>query len=129
MRFLLDTHAFLWFLNDDIALNFKARAAIEDPSHTVYLSIASLWEIAIKVGIGKLELPEPYAVFIRKQLAINSRLRMLAISIDHLEITSAIPLHHRDPFDRLLIAQAIHENLTLITSDATFARYDVDRFW
>lgn len=129
MRYLLDTHAFLWFLNEDSALSAKATAAIEDPSNAIHLSIASLWEIAIKVGVGKLELPEPFAVFMRKQLAINSRLRMLAISIDHLAITSSIAMHHRDPFDRLLIAQATHENLTIITSDATFALYSVDRFW
>ena len=129
MNYLLDTHAFLWFLNGDNALSTSATTAIEDPSHTIYLSIASLWEIAIKVGVGKLELPEPFAVFIRQQLEVNSRLRMLAISINHLEMIASIPMHHRDPFDRLLIAQAIHENLTIITSDASFALYSVDRFW
>lgn len=129
MNYLLDTHAFLWFLNEDSALSASATTAIEDPSNAVHLSIVSLWEIAIKVRIGKLELPESFAAFIRKQLAINSRLRLLAISLEHLEITTSIPLLHRDPFDRLLIAQAIHENLTVITNDATFAIYPVRRYW
>ncbi len=129
MRYLLDTHAFLWFLNEDIALSAKATAAIEDLSHTIYLSIASLWEIAIKVKIGKLELPQPFGVFMRRQLEINRRLRLLAISIDHLDITASIPLHHRDPFDRLLIGQALRENLTLITNDSKLSLYPVHRLW
>ena len=129
MNYLLDTHAFLWFLNEDSALSASATTAIEDPSNVIHLSIASLWEIAIKVRIGKLELPESFAAFIRKQLEINSRIRLLAISLDHLEVTTSTPLLHRDPFDRLLIAQAIHENLTVITNDATFAIYPVERFW
>ena len=129
MNYLLDRHAFLWFLNEDRALSASATAAIEDPTHTIYLSIVSLWEIAINVGIGKLELPDHFSVFIRRQLAINSRIRLLAISVDHLEGSLSIPLHHRDPFDRLLIAQAMQERLTLITNDATFAFYPVERYW
>ena len=129
MNFLLDTHAFLWFINEDGALSASATTAIEDPSNAIHLSIASLWEIAIKVRIGKLELPDSFAAFIRKQLELNSRLRLLAISLDHLAVTTYIPLLHRDPFDRLLIAQAISEDLTIITNDATFALYSVERFW
>ncbi len=129
MRYLVDTHAFLWFLNEDITLNANAAAAIEDPSHTIYLSIASLWEIAIKVRIGKLELPQPFGIFIRRQLEINRRLRLLAISIDHLDMTATIPLHHRDPFDHLLIGQALHANLMLITNDSKVSLHPVHRLW
>ena len=129
MKYLLDTHAFLWFLNDDRALSASATEAIEDPAHSIYLSIVSLWENAIKVTIGKLELPQPFGVFIRRQLEINRRLRLLSISIDHLDMTASIPLHHRDPFDRLLIGQALHEDLTLITNDSKLSLYPVHRLW
>ncbi len=128
MIYLLDTHTFLWFINDDDVLTATARALIEDPESIVYLSIASVWEIAIKVSLGKLELPSPFAEFITQQLRENY-ITLCAIKTEYLGMVAGLPFHHRDPFDRLLIAQALCDQLPIISKDEVFDTYGVTRHW
>lgn len=128
MNLLLDTHAFLWFIAGDSSLNKTARAAIEDENNNPYLSVASLWEIAIKVSIGKLELSEPFESLIPEQLAENG-IELLDISVAHTAIVASMPFHHRDPFDRLIAAQARAEQMALVSADDVFDAYEVARIW
>ncbi len=128
MNLLLDTHTFLWFIAGDSSLSQTARSAIEDVDNNRYLSAASLWEIAIKISIGKFVLDEPFAVLIPDQLAKN-RIELLNISVAHTAMVTSMPFHHRDPFDRLIAAQAKIEQLTLVSVDAAFDAYDVTRLW
>ncbi len=128
MMYLLDTHTFLWFINDDDALSVPAKTLIEDPENIIYLSAASLWEIAIKVSLGKLEVPSPFTEFITEQLRENY-IAFLAIEIEHIGRVVTLPFHHRDPFDRLLIAQALREDLPIISRDEIFDAYTVKRHW
>ncbi len=128
MTYLLDTHAFLWFINDDLSLSDTARAIIENPEHAIYLSIASVWEMSIKISLEKLRLPSPFADFIDMQLHQN-HFRLLEIKTKHAAMLLTLPFHHRDPFDRMLIAQAQTENMPIISRDAAFDAYDVERYW
>jgi PIN domain nuclease of toxin-antitoxin system len=127
MRLLLDTHAFLWFIDDNPSLSARAKALLESEADLL-LSVASLWEIAIKVSIGKLILTQPYDVFMRRQLTDND-IKILPINLAHLGAVSTLPFHHRDPFDRLLIAQAMIEQLPIVSVDAAFDVYTVNRLW
>ena len=127
MRLLLDTHAFLWFIGGDRQLSANARRLIEDERNTRYLSVASAWEVAIKAGSGKLDLRMPLAAF-WAQIPGNG-VALLPIAIEHLSAVAALPLHHRDPFDRLLIAQAVTEQLPIISADAFFDAYPIARRW
>jgi PIN domain nuclease of toxin-antitoxin system len=129
MRLLLDTHAFLWFLAGDPSLSSAARAAMEETENELLLSVASLWEMAIKVSIGKLSLPGDYESFITSQLAAND-IHLLDITPQHAAMVSALPFPtngHRDPFDRLLIAQARVENIPLVSQDGALDHYAVMR--
>jgi PIN domain nuclease of toxin-antitoxin system len=128
MRLLLDTHAFLWFIMGDSKLSTTARAAIEDPGNEKLLSVGSIWEIAIKVSLGKLALAEPFPVLIPRELSRNG-FPILALSLAHAARISAMPFHHRDPFDRLLIAQAQEETLVIVSLDGNFDRYGIKRIW
>jgi PIN domain nuclease of toxin-antitoxin system len=128
MNYLLDTHTFLWFINDDPALSNTAKTLVENAENTIYLSIVSIWEIAIKVSLGRLEIPTPFAQFIDVQLHENSIL-LLGIETSHTGLVATLPFHHRDPFDRLLIAQSMAENFTIIGKDVAFDDYDVERVW
>jgi PIN domain nuclease of toxin-antitoxin system len=128
MKFLLDTHTFLWFIMGSPDLSADARVLIEDGTHENFLSVASLWEMAIKVSIGKLTLASPFEVLIPQQLSLNG-IELLNIKTDHASVVATLPFHHRDPFDRLLIAQAIAEKMPLISIDATFDAYSVTRLW
>ncbi|MDW8465066.1 MAG: type II toxin-antitoxin system VapC family toxin [Chloroherpetonaceae bacterium] len=101
---------------------------MENPDHVCLLSLVSVWEIAIKVSMGKLSLQEPLGDFLREQLALNF-IELLPISFEHLLKVRELPLHHRDPFDRLLIAQSLLENLPLIGRDPVFDRYAIARLW
>lgn len=125
--YLLDTHALLWWVDDDPRLDAHVRTTIAT-AERVTVSDVTLWEVIIKCGVGKLTLdPDAGKWFERHTTA--SRFGELAISRAHLRAVQALPMHHRDPFDRLLIAQATVENLTLISNDASFARYDIDVVW
>ncbi|MGB5594866.1 MAG: type II toxin-antitoxin system VapC family toxin [Crocosphaera sp.] len=127
MRFIIDTHAFIWFVNDSDNLSNDARFVIESEAD-LWISSASLWEIAIKVSLGKLILPKPYQAFITRQLAINE-IEIIYPTIKHLNCLSQLPFHHRDPFDRLMIAQAIVENVPIISKDSAFHLYEVEHLW
>ena len=129
MRYLLDTSTFLWFVYNDRKLSLVAETLVSDARLTMYLSLASIWELAIKANLGRgLILHEPFHVFIDGQLGTN-RFQLLRINIEHLKRVHDLPLHHRDPFDRLLIAQAQVENIPIITSDAAFDPYPIQRVW
>lgn len=128
MNLLLDTHTFLWFIAGDAILSKAARSAIEDEGNNLYLSVASLWEIAIKVSIDKLMLSEPFEALIPEQLAENG-IELLDISVEHTALIASMPFHHRDPFDRLIAAQAHVEQMTLVSADDAFDAYGVTRLW
>ena len=125
MNLLLDTHAFLWFITGDARLKEEAKAHIKDAKNTVWLSVASLWEISIKTSLGKLSLAGPFATLIPQQLRHN-KIDTLNISFTHLAALQTLPFYHRDPFDRLIIVQAQYEGFTLITRDADIMKYSVN---
>ncbi|MBZ0296263.1 MAG: type II toxin-antitoxin system VapC family toxin [Anaerolineae bacterium] len=128
MRYLLDTHAFLWFVAGDDRLSETARMLIADRQNSLALSIASLWEIAIKISLGKLTLKQPYEILIPGQLALHG-IEVLEITVAHTAALIGLPFHHRDPFDRMLIAQSQTEQLPLISTDKIFDAYGVTRYW
>jgi PIN domain nuclease of toxin-antitoxin system len=128
MRLLLDTHAFLWFVMGSPNLSHVARTLIEDEANERFMSVASLWEMAIKSSIGKLTLSAPFDVLVPQQLAVNG-VELLDISVDHASAVSTLPFHHRDPFDRLLVAQAMVESMSIISIDTAFDSYPVKRLW
>ncbi|MBV9387184.1 MAG: type II toxin-antitoxin system VapC family toxin [Chroococcidiopsidaceae cyanobacterium CP_BM_ER_R8_30] len=101
MKLLLDTHSFLWFIDGNFKLSINARMLIEDVSNQSMLSVASLWEMAIKVSIGKLSLDQPFETLIPREMSLNS-IGLLEISFSHTAVVATLPFHHRDPFDRLL---------------------------
>ncbi len=125
---LLDSHAFLWFVWDDPLLSPAAKQRIEDPANHKWVSVASCWEIAIKAGLGKLRLGEPATTFLPRELATN-HFSLLRIELAHVTLVETLPPHHKDPFDRLLIAQAIIEKRPLVSADAVFDEYGVTRLW
>jgi PIN domain nuclease of toxin-antitoxin system len=123
---LLDTHTFLWFVMGNSRITPKLRSQIEDNEN--FVSIVSIWEIAIKHGIGKLNLDVPFDDFIDRQIIPNG-IEILDIKLEHLKVLTTLPLYHRDPFDRILIAQAIVENIVLVSADSVFSLYPVQRMW
>ena len=127
MRCLIDTHTFLWFIEDSPQLSAGAKNLLESDVD-VLLSVASLWEIAIKVSIGKLSVPDAYERFIPQQVAAND-IEVLPISVAHLSVVAALPFHHRDPFDRLIIAQGMAEKVEIVSGDGEFDAYPIKRFW
>jgi PIN domain nuclease of toxin-antitoxin system len=128
MKYLLDTHAFLWWIADPAKLSAVARDVIKDKQHQLFFSAASAWELAIKVGLGRISLPLNPADFILEQMAVNS-MQPLAVTIPHALHTSTLPPHHRDPFDRLIVAQARLEDMSLISVDPELRKYDVPIVW
>lgn len=128
MRLLLDTHVFLWWVEDAPELSGKARKGLADPAHEVFLSLASCWEMAIKLSLGKLKVARPLERFIPEQLTANG-FRQLNIELRHVVRVAHLPFHHRDPFDRLLVAQALEEGVTLVSADPVFKTYGVRRLW
>ena len=127
-NFLLDTHAFIWFIEGNEDLSIAAREAIEDPEHQRFLSIASLWEMSIKASLGKLQVTRPISQLIKKHVEGND-IQVLSINGKHLDAMIDLPMHHRDPFDRLMLAQSTVEDLVLISRDGYFKSYDVDVLW
>jgi PIN domain nuclease of toxin-antitoxin system len=128
MQLILDTHTFLWFVWDEVNLSNTAKVLITNPTHQKFISTASYWEIAIKLSIGKLDLGEPYRAFMRREIARNN-FDLLPVSIDHAAAVSVLPFHHRDPFDRMLIAQAMVEDMPILSRDLAFEAYPVTRVW
>jgi PIN domain nuclease of toxin-antitoxin system len=127
MQLLLDTHTFIWFISGDQALPQRALNAIKDTDNKCYISIASIWEIAIKFSLKKLELKSDFDNII-DFLAAND-IEILPINFQHLQKVITLEFHHRDPFDRLIIAQGLVENLTIITKDENFPRYTDRLLW
>lgn len=127
MKALLDTHAFLWSISDDERLSRKAQQ-IFTGSNDLWLSVASIWEILIKVKSGKLPLPEPSGPYLVREFSENG-IEVLPIKLDHVLRIEKLTPHHRDPFDRILIAQSIEEKLPLVTADPIFERYPVKLIW
>jgi PIN domain nuclease of toxin-antitoxin system len=128
VRYLLDTQAFIWLDSKRERLTPAVAAICSDPAHQLILSIASVWEMQIKIKLGKLTLPTPLAQTIAEQQKVNA-LQLLPVELPHVLALDALGDHHKDPFDRLLIAQAQVEKLALITSDPLFARYPVTVVW
>ena len=128
MRLLLDSHTLLWFCEGNAGLSSSARAAIEAPGNKKYVSHATAWEIAIKASLGKLTLSIPYEDLFPGALLANGFLP-LPQDFRHYRELLTLPFHHRDPFDRLIIAQARVERLTLVSKDPHFTPYDVPLLW
>jgi PIN domain nuclease of toxin-antitoxin system len=128
MRLLLDTHVMLWWHDQPVRLTEAAYSAISDPSNDVFLSVVNGWEIQIKAQLDKLTLPKPLRVLFHEEQATNG-FGLLPVTLEHVYTLDSLPLHHRDPFDRLLIAQAHREGLTLVTHDPKFAAYSVSLLW
>lgn len=127
-RVLLDTSTFLWFVFDDARLSRPAESIISSADTQKLLSVGSLWEIAIKKQLGKLSLGMPFRNFLDAYV-LGSDLEVIPIDIEHLTTYETLPFHHRDPFDRLLIAQAKSLRTAIVTSDSSFAKYEVQTLW
>lgn len=121
MNLLLDTHAVLWWLNDDPTLSEAARIAISDPENTVYLSAVVVWEMRIKQGIGKLDLPDDF-----EEVLNGQAFSALPVTVGHAHAIAGLLSIHRDPFDRMLVAQAVVEGMTIVTRDRNIAEYGID---
>jgi PIN domain nuclease of toxin-antitoxin system len=128
MKVMLDTHTFLWFVLDDPQLSASAKTLIEDPASDVLISPASFWEIAIKVRLGKLDLRSSYDDFMHRGIVGND-FAILPIEPKHTSLLTTLPLHHKDPFDRLLVAQAKVENIAIVSADDALDAYGVQRAW
>ncbi len=128
MRALLDTHAFLWFILDDSKLSTFAQGFIANPAHDIEVSPASFWEIAIKIKLQKYLLPQPYQSFMETHIASND-FTILPILPKHTALLTTMELHHKDPFDRLLVAQSLVENIPIVSVDVQLDSYGVKRIW
>lgn len=128
MRVLLDTHAFLWFIMGDARLSERARVVIESTSNERLLSVASAWEMAIKSSLGKLKLTGPLGELLNAQMLAND-VTLLPVSLKHVDALARLPFHHRDPFDRMMIAQAIEEHVPFVSADEVVPAYGVERIW
>ncbi|MDX8381680.1 MAG: type II toxin-antitoxin system VapC family toxin [Ghiorsea sp.] len=128
MRLLLDTHALIWAVTLDEKLSQKAKELILDTDNELYLSVASIWEMSIKASLGKLILQQPLEQIINEQIQMNG-LNILNIEAAHALAVASLPWHHRDPFDRLIIAQSQLEKLTLVSCDASMSDYEVECVW
>lgn len=124
MKLLLDTHAALWFLSGDARLGDNARRHLTDETNRVLLSAAVVWEVAIKRALGKLVVPAEYL-----SLLLDAGVQALSVSVEHAAAVEHLPLHHRDPFDRVLVAQAAVEGAALVSHDAALVHYDVTLIW
>lgn len=128
MKILMDTHVFLWALTLDARLSSRALETLADPEFQFTLSVASVWEMLIKAQRGKLPFPSPAAPYLADQMR-RTAISILPVELDHVLQIDKLPLHHRDPFDRILIAQAQAESLPILTGDRQFARYGVETIW
>jgi len=128
VKYLLDTHVFLWWIQDDQKLSPRARGVLSDGGNDILLSVASLWEIVIKVQIGKLSVPQPADRYLGRQLQTNA-ISTLPVEAAHALRLLKLPNHHKDPFDRLLVAQSQAENLPIVTADPAVKKYPVKTIW
>lgn len=128
MRCLLDTHTFLWAVNDSPRLSHRAREVVEDEANELFLSVASLWEIAIKLSAGKLKLELPFLDLAVQKTSAHG-IEIMPITAAHLDVVWRLPFHHRDPFDRLIAAQCLSENYSLLSRDGALDSYEIERLW
>lgn len=128
MKVLLDTHTFLWWITDDNRLSSSAREIITNGDNELFLSAAAGWEIAIKAQLGRIKLPKEPHSFIAEQLRLNS-IQSIPIHMSHALHIYSLPNHHRDPFDRMIVAQAQLEDLAILTMDSQIARYEIKVIW
>ena len=128
MKVLLDTHAFLWLITDEDRLSENARQTFLNTENSLFFSAASLWEICIKKSLGKLSLKDGWFQTIQKEMEINT-IQWLPIETTHCAVVTELPFHHRDPFDRMLIAQAIVEDMKLLSRDSRLSDYAVELIW
>lgn len=128
MTYLLDTHVLIWWIADDERLSGRAREILSDRGNRLLWSAASTWELAIKASLGKLKLPDPVGAFVDRRLAQHA-IDVLQISHSHAAVVEELPFHHRDPFDRLLVAQAKSEQVRLLTGDPWVRAYGLDVAW
>ncbi len=128
MKFLLDTHVFLWWITDSPLISERVRQLMIEGSSELFWSSASSWEISIKYANGKLPLPDKPEIFIPSELA-NNRISSISLTDEHSFLAGKLPKHHRDPFDRVLIAQSNFENMPLVSSDQIMSQYKVKTFW
>ena len=128
MRLLIDSQSLIWYVDQDHLLSPAAHAAMTDPNNDLLLSAATIWEIAIKVGLKKLSLSMPYKQWITKAMD-DLGMTVLPITVEYADAQAGLPSHHRDPFDRLLVAQAQVENMALVSADPGFDPYGINRLW
>lgn len=128
MKLLLDTHAFIWWIIQTTRLSSTALAAMQNPQNELFLSVVSIWEMQLKIQLGKLHFNLALPELIEEQQLLNG-IKLLTIKPEHIYALSQLPFHHKDPFDRLLIAQAITENLPLVSDDTKFPAYPVQIIW
>ena len=128
MKFLIDTHTLLWIVTNDIKLSEKANKLYLNSDNLIFISLASIWEMAIKISIKKLSIKEPLKDFIQGQIKGND-IRILNIEIKHILLLENLPFHHRDPFDRLIISQSMSENIPILSSDKVLDLYPIKRIW
>jgi len=128
VKLLLDTHTVIWWVDQDHLLSPAAHAALADPANELLLSAGTIWEIAIKVGLAKLSLSLPYRQWFSQAME-DLGVTILPVTVEYADVQATLPSHHRDPFDRLLIAQAIVENVPWVSNDAIFDQYGISRVW
>ncbi len=127
MRLLLDTHAFIWFVDNDKKLPNNAKIQIENPNNTIFISIASLWEIAIKISLEKLDVSVSIEEMVN--LIYENGFEILPILPENIIMISSLDFHHRDPFDRIIITQGLHEQIKIVGKDRVFDKYGIKRIW
>lgn len=128
MKLLIDSHALIWAADDPARIGQQAECALRDPANELWLSAATIWEVAIKVGLTKLVLTLPFREWMNRAIA-DLGLQIVPLTVEHAAVQSALPWHHRDPFDRALVAQAIVEHLTVVSCDTSFDAYNTARIW
>lgn len=128
MKLLLDTHAFLWFVTNDPQLSATAPALIVDPSNQLFISPASYWEVAIKVSIGKNPMTVPFETFFTTAITAYA-ITVLPVEVCHAAVVSTLPMHHKDPFDRMIVAQALVMGLAIVSIDPLLDPYGINRLW
>lgn len=128
MRFLIDTHTLLWIVDDDPKLSDKAKKIFLNNNNDIFVSIASIWEMVIKISLKRLEIPGTLSEFVKEHIR-GSKIEIMSIDLNHLYQLENLPFIHRDPFDRIIIAQAIIENIPVISKDEVFDGYPIQRIW
>src|SRR5690242_18790683 len=128
MRILIDSHTLIWYVDQDNLLSPASHAAMSDPTNDLLLSAGSIWEIGIKLGLGKIVLTQPFKPWINQAVS-DLDVTVLPVSVEYVDVQSNLPRHHGDPFDRLIVAQAIVEQVSIISADANLDAYGITRIW